>query len=81
VSSRKIQEERIRRCAAKVAPDRSLEFDDTTRTSIKFRFIHKDVELRKTPVSDALDAYAWEQKSDTELEAIVRELLKRTDEA
>ena len=80
MSSRKVQEERIRRCAAKVAPGRELEFDDTIRASIKFRFVHKDVELRKTPVSDTLDAYSWEQKSDSELETIMRELLKRTDE-
>jgi hypothetical protein len=80
VSSRKVQEERIRRCAASVEPGRELEFDDTTRTSIKFRFIHKDVPLRKTPVSEALDAWAWEQKSAAELQAIIMELLKRTDE-
>ncbi len=80
MSSSKAQKERIMRCAARVAPGRELEFDDTTRTSIKFRFIHKDVPLRKTPVSEALDAWAWEQKSEAELEAIIKELLKRTDE-
>lgn len=81
MSSRNVQQERITQSAAKTAPGRPLEFDDTTRTSIKFRFIHKSAELRKTPVSEALDAYAWEEKSEAELEAIIRELLKRTDES